>query len=327
MKSSEALQGTGYTWGRYISDFIEEYGGWAALVDHLIRRAQSHVDISVDAQTVEKGLRRLAQREHHDGGQYGRWMLRFFGMPMSVHRWLAWMGQYHSRFFDLPTRLRHEQLQLWDRAPVTDSSLAIWVHLGQASLHLRRGDHEACEARLELIRTRGAPDEARVELALFCARLRSDATDHASADAELERAGELIDTLPTEPQLIYRARLLDQRAHRLLHPAQGPADVNEALELYASIEDTDALPFVGFRRAHGLAYCRWRLGEITHAEQLVRHALSCAGDGGFVRLRIMALNLLAHILDEPADGAHHTRAARLAIQIEDEDLRSRIALK
>ena len=229
----------GLTWEAYVDHFVAQVGGWTALADELIRRAPPDAEVPSDLLSVEKGLRRLARRDHRPGGQYGRWMLRFFGVPPSVEDWTRWLAQYHSRFADLPTSLRLEQLRLWDRP--------------------------------------------------------------------------------------HRARLIGQRAYHLTKPAPGEQkDLEGALELFRQIGEDPSRPFVCFRRTAGLAYCGWKLGDAEEGARLARLAAEHAGDGGFVRFRIMALNLLGRMV--PPDEAEqiHARAERLARQLEDEDLVRRV---
>jgi hypothetical protein len=65
------------------------------------------------------------------------------------------------------------------------------------------------------------------------------------------------------------------------------------------------------------------MGDRDRAIEHARAACSEAGDGGLGRLRIAALNLLAHILGSEGDRIRE-RARRLAALLEDEDLLSRI---
>jgi len=74
------LPPAGLTWAEYVDRWVDDCGGWLPLADQLIHRATGAVEIAADPQTVERGLRRLARRGHQPGGQYGRWMLRFFGV-------------------------------------------------------------------------------------------------------------------------------------------------------------------------------------------------------------------------------------------------------
>ncbi|MEZ4454869.1 MAG: hypothetical protein R3B09_35795, partial [Nannocystaceae bacterium] len=93
-------------WGALVRDHVEAHGGWTALADELARRIAQVPDAPTDRQTIEKGLRRLAERGSKAGGQYGRWVLRHLGVPIGLRRWVRGLGQYHRRFADLPTRLR-----------------------------------------------------------------------------------------------------------------------------------------------------------------------------------------------------------------------------
>src|SRR6185503_19789208 len=82
--TSSELPPAGLSWGEYLARWVADVGGWLPLADQLIHRAGDSVDIPQDPQTVERGLRRLARRDHLPGGQYGRWMLRFFGFTSPV---------------------------------------------------------------------------------------------------------------------------------------------------------------------------------------------------------------------------------------------------
>src|SRR6478736_1528819 len=46
---------------------------------------------------------------------------------------------------------------------------------------------------------------------------------------------------------------------------------------------------------NGLAYARWKQGDAAGAAELAREAARHAGDGGHVRLRVMALSMLARV--------------------------------
>src|SRR5262245_31754709 len=166
----------GFDWETYVGSFVAAHGGWTALCDELLRRAAHADDFPRDLQAVEKGLRRLAKRGHKPGGQYGRWMLRYFGVPSSLLRWAEWMGQLHSRFSDLPTSLRWEQLRLWDRPPIIESRLAAWIHVGMAAVLTRMQAEADAERRLVLAEHTAevAGAACRIEVALARAKQLTD---------------------------------------------------------------------------------------------------------------------------------------------------------
>ncbi len=326
--SHEAETGThpphGCTWGRYLGLLSAGHGGWTALVDLLIHRAHGLVELPDDPQSIERGLRRLARRNNAPGGQYGRWVLRFFGVPLPLDQAARWMGQYHQRFADLPTSLCESQLWLWDRPPICESRVAAWIHLGLASVAMRRSERDVANARVAQARSGAAAagPAAEVEVELLTARLASDIHDTQGVAHSLERASELLPSVePKGERACYQARLLDQRAYAILHPRDGTTpDVPRGRELYDAIPALDDIPFVMFRRSHGLAYCNWKLGEREQAKKLALAACSHAGDGGLIRFRAMALRLLAHLV--PAHEAVNVRrrAQKMAQRIEHEDL-------
>jgi hypothetical protein len=319
----------GLTWEAYVGHFVEQLGGWTALADELVRRASGSAEVPLDLLSVEKGLRRLARRQHLAGGQYGRWMLRFFGVPPSVEDWARWLAQYHSRFADLPTSLRLEQLRLWDRPPVSESKLVAWIHVGLASVFHRMAELESCRERLRFasaVAERAGP-AAQIEIMLLSARIATD-DGRRSESSQLFAAVEALlphDSLTTGDRLSYRARLLGQRAYHLTKPGAGEReDLPGALALFEQIEADEGLPFVCFRRYAGLAYCTWKLGDALEGARLARLAADHAGDGGFVRFRIMALNLLSRMLPAEESRQINARAERLARQLQDEDLVRRV---
>jgi len=319
----------GLSWAAYLDHFVAEHGSWTALADELVHRAANAVETPMDLQTIEKGLRRLAGREHKPGGQYGRWMLRFFGVPPAIGDWARWLAQYHSRFADLPTSLRLEQLRLWDRPPTSESPVAAWIHVGLASVLHRMGDLDACRRHLSLAHhgAQRAGSAAMMEVSLLGARIATDDGKRAEAALLLDAVEALLpaDGVTHEDRLCYRARLLGQRAYHLTKPLPGqPPALEEARALFESLEEDPTVPFACFRRSNGLAYCTWKLGDSQEGARLARLAAEYAGDGGFVRFRVMALNMLSQMVAPDEGRSINERAARLAKQLEDEDLLRRV---
>jgi hypothetical protein len=312
--------------------FVSEAGGWAALSDELLRRSRGVAEFPADPQVVEKGLRRLAKRGQKSGGQYGRWLLRYFGAPASLERWAEWMGQFHSRFADLPTSLRFEQLSLWDRPPISESRLAAWVHIGMASVLLRMQMDADALRRLEQAESCAsrAGVACRIEVALVRSKLATDEGNRLAAQTLFDQVDEWLASseLAPETQACYLARLIGQRAYHLTRPVPGTMpDVRAALSLFEQLPDAPFIPFVAFRKCNGLAYCHWQLGDAALGVHFARLAEQHAGDGGFVRFRIMALNLLARMLPDPEGSIVRVRAETLSKLVEDDDLLRRVRVR
>ena len=318
----------GYAWDDLVEAWRDRSGGWTALAEELVRRASAGVELPPDLGSIEKGLRRLAGRGHEGGGQYGRWLLRYFGVPEPIASWARWMGQYHRRFADLPVSLRRRQLELWDRPPLSESAHGAWIDLGMASVGMRVGDRGLVDARVQRAarRVEAAGIAACLEHALLCARLSSDDADEVRAAASLDGAESLLadPSLGAEDAACYRARVLDARAFRALRPHDDPRSIDRGRALYESIPTGTEIPFVDFRRDLGLAYCAYRGAERAHAVELALRAAEHAADGGFVRLRVMAFNLASRAADGEQAERLRARADRLSRQLEDEDLLARV---
>lgn len=308
----------GCTWERYLAQLTREHGGWTALTHLLIRRAGRAVALPSDPGSIERALRRLRDRGNAPGGQYGRWLLRYFGVPRPLDDTARWMGQYHGRFADLPLALREAQLRLWDRPPIAESAAACWIHLGLASVALRRRDVDEARARLARGR-RASGAAAELEAALLDARLAMDAGEADRAGEVLAHVHHQLAQLPAGAERdCYHARWADQRAYHVIHA--GPdARLAQAVRLYRSIDPRSAAPFARFRRDHGLAYCQWRLGDHRRALGHARAAVEHAGDAGLLRFRAMALHLLAHLAPREARELRR-RAAAIATELEHADL-------
>ncbi|MEJ7600879.1 MAG: hypothetical protein WKG01_23440 [Kofleriaceae bacterium] len=344
------LPPAGLSWGEYVDRWVDDCGGWLPLADQLIYRAQEFVEIGLDPQTVERGLRRLARRGHKPGGQYGRWMLRFFGFTSPIEQWVKWLGTYHSRFADLPCSLRIELLALWNRPPISESPLVSWIEHGIAIAHHSRLDMESCWgwlARAEKHAAAAGP-AAEIEVALFSAQLEVERLLHTpfGSVAPPGKAGpgdadgrgamrcryQLIEDrlrtaeIPAADEVAYRARLADLRSRDFSRPAAGdPLDLVRARAHYEAIPES-AVPFASFRKYSGLAYCAWRLGNDEEARRLAQRAVDDAGDGGLVRMRIQALNMLSRIVPAVEAEAVNARARSMAAALEDENLLRRVNL-
>lgn len=306
--------GHGFTWGDYIASLVEEHGTLAAVAQKLARTKLG----GGDPLTIERGLRRLRTRGQRDGGEYGRALLRVFGISRGVLDATRWMGVYHTRFADLPVSLCHEQLRLWDKPPASESAARAFVQLGFASVALRRGDLDSAEAHLSQAKPFVRTDDAKLEHALVTAYVAQRRGDPDRAGAILRAAERLLALrdVTSEERACFRSRWLDQRAYLSTHFAR---DLETAHELYLQIEPV--VPFAACRRALGLAYVAWKKGEIEDAVAEARAACDHAGDGGFLRLRVIALNLLFHIT---RDERIRERAASAARSMEDEALVLRI---
>lgn len=317
---------SGSTWADVVGFWRGQLGGWTPLAEELVRRGGAGLPRELG--TIERGLRRLAERGQRDGGQYGRWVTRLFGLPPETEAWLRWLGQYHSRFADLPVPLRERQLAMWDRPPVCDSAAGGWVDLGVASVAMRKRDRASIDARLARAarKVERATTAALLEHRLVAARVASDDLDHAQVERLLEEARPHLDAadLVREDALSYRARWLDAMAYRELHPPRGEPRVEAALSTYEAIPERTGVPFVDLRRALGRSYCMHRLGRSELALALAHQAAEHAADGGLVRLRAMALNLASHIAQEPDASRLRAQAHRIATRLEDEELAARV---
>jgi hypothetical protein len=318
--SGQAEAPATFTWDEYVAGLVEEHGSLAAVALKLVE-LRGFVE---DAESVERGLRRLRSRGQREGGDSGRRLLAAFGMPREVESRVRWMGMYHSRFTDLPSSLCRDQLRLWDRPPVSESRARIWIQLGLATLVLRGRDLEAAEIHVRQARgvAAHASPAARVELALLEAYCASRHRERSRVLSLLDEAGALLESVDVgeDDRACLHARWMDQRAFQLNNPGAGQQpDLRSAMALYECIP-SDAPPFARCRRENGLAYGHWQLGEreaaIAHAEAASR----AAGDGGSLRLRVMALKMLSRIQGGEEGERTRQRAEAIARLLEDEEL-------
>jgi hypothetical protein len=308
-----------FGWGELVEHFVSVHGSLVAVADELGRRMRLAGEDAPELGTAVKGLQRLASRSNEAGGQYGRWMLRHFGVPGPIEVQLRSFAQYHSRFCDLPTSVRRDHLRLWERPPTSESRLLAWVHVGLASIHHRRQELDPCRDRLAAARRAAiaAGPAAQMEALLLAARIATDEGRFDEGPTLLDEAEALIDERDAD-HLCYRARLNGQRAFWLTHARTPSLDAHaRARDLFLAIPADSGIPFVDYRRTAGLAYCAWKLGDPAEGVRLARLAAEHAGDGGFIRFRVMAFNMLARMLGGDEAIALRQRAERLARSIED----------
>jgi len=316
-----------FTWKEYTLALVTELGGWTDLAEALQERAEDEVPF--ETASVVKSLKRLAERENLPGNKYGELLIKVFGLPPSINEWGRLMGQYHSRFADLPVGLRRQQLLRWDRPPVSESPAAMWVHVGLASLAHRERDLGEAQRRLLLASEVPRPEpDSHIEYLLLGARIASDLGEHDRERSLVDRAEVLLNEqgVSSHDRGCYLARIADQRAYRISRDwREDPGSLGRALELYSSIPVEGASPFVTWRREIGRAWCLWRQGSTGESIAVAERSCEHAGDGGFVRLRIMALNLMANIIGPGREAARYqARASEMARRLEDEDLLHRL---
>jgi hypothetical protein len=314
----------GLDWDDYLSHLIERWGSLSAVAEQVAIRRQ----LAEQIDSIERGLRRLRGRGHRGGGVWGQRLLSLFGLPDAVSDRIRWMGQYHTRFTDLPASLCAELIAPWDRPPVTEGPARIWIHLGHASLALRRWDRDEARAQLRQA-DRVAPRAevaARIELLLVRSFLTTF-RDLGRSVAMLDEAAPLLDdpSLSTDDRTCLRARLVDQQAYRLNKGLGGlPPEPAAAEVLYASLPE-EGPPFALCRRANGLGWSRLLQGDVAGALAHGQASVEHAGDGGSLRLRAMALNLVAAAAEGTEQGvAARSRAVAIARRLEDEALRLRL---
>lgn len=313
--------GHGFSWREYVDGLVEEHGSLTAVATHLSK----HRAYTDDIGSIERALRRLRGRKQEAGGIWGARALAAFGLPGAAQARAKWMGQYHSRFTDLPVPLCIDLVRLWDRPPVSEAPrAAAWIALAHASCALRGADVEAAAKHVMRARAAKGPAEARAETALVEAFIASR-QDEAKVPALLDEAEAFLEeAMPDDDRACLRARLVDQRAYPLNRAGEHAA----AEKLFASLP-TSGPSFARYRRASGLAYAAWRAhGDKATAAALAREACAHAGDGGHLRLRAMALQTLARILGEKSAEARAARARAAAIvdDLDDEALRLRFRI-
>ncbi len=307
-----------FDWDDLVAHLIETHGTLARVAE--ILAAEQGFEIAVES--AERGLRRLRKRGAQDGKDWGQRVLRCFGLPSAIGDRVRWMGQYHTRFVDLPASLGAELVRAWDRPPVSEARERIWLLLARANLVLRRREDARPLLQQAALAAPNAEPAAQAELALVeCFALLRD--DRAAADAALARAGALLEAadhgMSAQDHACLFARWIDQVAYPLNKGLDGPPDHAAALDLYRRIP-ADGPLFARCRRANGLGWTLLRLGDRAAAERHARDGVEAAGDSGSLRLRAMALNLLARTVSGDEAARARARALAIAQHLEDEAL-------
>lgn len=313
----------GFSWADHVAWLVEKHGSLAAVAERLSALRGYTEDVA----TIERALRRLRGRGQLDGGSWGGRVLAAFGLPGAVDARARWMGAYHSRFTDLPLPVCRDLVRLWDRPPISDAPASrIWLALAHTTCALRANETEAATTHLRRARASiaKAPAEARIELLLVEAFVASRADVQAVPPllAQIEQL--LTETMPKYDRSCLYARWIDQRAYEKNRSAPGKTPDHSAAEsLYRTIDDNASPPFALCRRANGLAYARWKQGFTEEAAAFARRAAEHAGDGGHLRLRAMALNMLARIVGGTESAQARERATSIAASLDDEALQMR----
>lgn len=292
------------SWAVYLDGLVEAHGSLAALADRL---AADHAWRD-DVESITRALRRLRTRGSLPGGKWGDRLLRTFGLPASVDERLRFMGSYHSRFVDLPVPLCSDLVQLWDRPPTSESRAGrMWLALARATLALRDRQHDEAAAHLETARSISSGEPAaQIEVALGRSLIESRARPDVAATT-LRDVPEWLARISGDDADCLRARYIGQISHALNHAG----DIAGAEALHLALPDTPTThAFARSRRANGVAYGRFRHGDVAGALHHARLAARHAGDAGHVRLRAMALLMVARVVPRDPEGADALARAR-----------------
>ena len=313
----------GFTWSDYIEDLVSQVGSLTGVAERLALTRSFEDDVG----SIERALRRLRGRGLQPGGKWGQALLAVFGLPASVQARLRWMAAYHSRFSDLPVDLCEDLVRLWDHPPTTERrENRAWLALARTSIALRRNDQQTASTSLEQAQNELGPTplvEAQIETLLVRAFIASKHEPASVPELLASVEPKLEAVQDADDRACLHVRWIDQQAYGLNQGRDAAPNPSAAEALYLRVPTADVPPFVLCRRANGLAYARWKQGHSDEAASLAREAARHAGDGGHVRLRIMALSLLARI--DPREAGSHERALAMSKRLEDELLLARFA--
>ncbi len=313
----------GFSWGEYVAWLVAREGSLAAVAGRLSALRGYEDDVA----SIERALRRLRTRGQGDGGAWGARALAAFGLPGALSERARWMGSYHSRYTDLPVPLCVDLVRLWDRPPVSEELAShVFLALAHVTCALRSDDRDAARAHLARVRPvlSRAPADARAEHLLVEAFLASR-DDPARVPSLLAEAEPLLaHPMPAHDRACLHARWIDHHAYERNRARGGrPPDPAAAEALYHLIPTEGAPAFARCRRANGLAYARWKQGFADEGAALAREACRHAGDGGHIRMRAMALQMLGRIVGGEEGADARRRALAIARELDDEVLRLR----
>lgn len=322
---NSAADGASYTWSALVDQLVSAHGSLARVAELLAETRGFRDDVA----SVERALRRLRAKSTESGGVWGQRLLARFGLPDEPSRRARWMGTYHSRFTDLPVDVCESLLRLWDAGPVRESRARVWIELGYISVLLRRGELDRAEdslARSKPLLANAHP-AASVEWALTEAFVASRRDDPARVDRALEHAKAALDAhesgIEPDERACLLARWVDQRA--FIENRSGDRAREIAAErMYAALAAEGVPAFARCRRENGLAYARMRAGDreaaLVHAENAAR----AAGDAGALRMRVMALLMLAKVKGREHAKGELARAFEISSELRDEALLARV---
>lgn len=320
----QPVAGAALDWATYLDGLVAEHGTLAAVAERLAA-ARAYRD---DVESITRALRRLRARGTRPGGTWGERLLATCGLPQPVDARLRFLGSYHARGVDLPVPVATDLVQLWDRPPTSDSRTGRrWLSLARAILAARAQRLDDAAGHLATAARVVDDDRASaIEVALGQAHLASRAAP-GEVPAALAPVEGWLAELTGDDAACLRARWVGQLAHAYNHAGR----IDDALALHAALPDDATTPaFARSRRANGLAYGRFRQGDRAGALAEARRAASFAGDAGHVRLRAMALLMVARIAGPGAEGQDaHARATAIAAALGDATLahRCRVAAR
>ena len=163
-----------------------------------------------------------------------------------------------------------------------------------------------------------------MQIAVALAESLLDSREHPMRAAEaLREVPGWLEEIEGDEADCLRARYVGQVSHALNQAGA----IEQAEALHLALPDTPTTPaFARSRRANGIAYGRFRHGDVAGALLHARLAARHAGDAGHVRLRAMALLMIARVSPRSPEGDEaRLRAQHIAHALGDATLLARAA--